>query len=57
MKVNKEESVMLFLTRQEAEWLKSAMQNPLHGETPDEEYSENAYFRKCFFDVLKEVLE
>jgi len=42
----------IILTAGEYEWLKGVMQNPLHGETPDQESEINKKYRRIFWDAL-----
>lgn len=58
MKIEKEENIEITLkmTKEEAEWLKENMQNPLHGHSPDEECREDWEMRIIFWDALLEVL-
>lgn len=39
---------------EEAKWLMDVMQNPLHGENPDEEDETNKAMRNKFWSALKE---
>jgi len=45
-------SYSLELTESEVTWLRGALQNPLHGETPYEEDTTNAAFRHSIFNAV-----
>lgn len=55
MKVSKEQifQITLVLNKEEATWLHSIMQNPLHGQSPDEEDTMDAVLRHRFFDATR----
>lgn len=44
--------VVLELTVEEARWLKGVMQNPLWGDSPEEESIEDNNMRRKFFDAI-----
>ena len=52
MKLTKEETYILRLSEEEAEWLTGIMQNPLHGETPTDENIEDRKMRAKFYETL-----
>lgn len=54
MKVEKHIEVTIIMGLLEAHWLKSVMQNPLHGETLDSETETDKTIREMFWKVLKE---
>ena len=43
----------LELTKEEHKWLQENLQNPLHGDHPDEEDNYDAKMRRRFFEALK----
>jgi hypothetical protein len=45
--------VTLVLDADEAEWLNGVMQNPLHGQEPIDEASEDAEMRLKFFNATR----
>jgi hypothetical protein len=45
--------VTLVLDADEAEWLNGVMQNPLHGQEPIDEESEDAEMRLKFFNATR----
>ena len=53
----KTHQVTLILDIQEAEWLKTAMQNPIHGEDVNDESLENAEMRMRFFLSINNVIK
>lgn len=46
----------LTLQEEEAEWLRGVMQNPLYGQTPEEESEEDNRMRRAFFDAVKSAI-
>ena len=46
--------INLELTLQEAMWLKAAVQNPMHGTTPENEDPAQRVIREGIFNALKE---
>jgi hypothetical protein len=46
--------VTLVLDEKEADWLHGVMQNPLHGQSPDDESPEDAEMRIKFFLATKQ---
>lgn len=48
-------TVKLTLDRNEAAWLKTVMQNPLHNEAIEEENGMQRAYRKALYDALKEM--
>lgn len=44
--------ITIIMSEAEAKWLKGVMQNPLHGESCEEEESGNKNMRKLFWDAL-----
>lgn len=54
MQVEQKKSVryVLTLTAEEAQWLQSAMQNPLHGTPYEEEPEVDSRMRESFFNAL-----
>lgn len=53
MQVNEIKSIVITLTEKEASWLKAVMQNPLHGESPEEEGINQSVMRRCLFTSLQ----
>ena len=55
MKVNKiiTEEYVLSLTREESDWLRSLMQNPIECDDPDDEEIYNRDMRRVFWDALQ----
>ena len=56
MEVTVDRVVNLKLNIDEARWLTTIMQNPLHGESLAEEDETNATMRRDLFDALRAVL-
>lgn len=54
--INTEIKVTLVLDKEEAQWLKNVMQNPLHGDTPETEHPQDRYTREVFWSTLREKL-
>ena len=48
-------TLKLSLSKEEAEWLNGVMQNPLHGQHPDDEDPQDAEMRYTFFSATKIV--
>lgn len=55
MKVEIKPVVVLTLTENEADWLRSALQNPIGGGAPDDERPENRRYRERLFEVLNSL--
>ena len=51
-KVNTTVTLTLTLSREEADWLKNQMQNPLHGQSTKEENSKDREMRTNFWNAL-----
>ncbi len=51
----KDVKLMLELTQEEAKWVAENMQNPLHGQHPDEETELDATIRKNLFAECKKA--
>jgi hypothetical protein len=45
----------LTLNAEEHAWLKAVLQNPLQGQTPEDEPVEEALMRSAFWDVLNKT--
>jgi hypothetical protein len=50
--VKQETTVTLHMSEKFAEWLRSQMQNPLHGQAPVDEELEDARYRRDLFNAL-----
>lgn len=50
-----EKTYVLELTEQEAIWLRGLMQNPLNGDTPEEELELDKDMRFKFFNAVEEA--
>jgi len=57
MKVETVETITINMSIQEAQWLKSAMQNPLSSINENSETTEQYIMRHKFFNALKDGLE
>lgn len=59
MKASKEESIeiTLKLNKEEAKWLKGAMQNPIWGRIPEEEGTYDKSMRELFWNTLSSTME
>jgi len=57
MKVETVETITINMNVQEAQWLKSLMQNPLRSINENSESTEQYIMRHKFFNALKEGLE
>lgn len=58
MKISSTKNIKIFLEldESEAKWLKEVMQNPLHGQSPEQEDEDDSMLRMRFFKILaKEI--
>lgn len=53
MNVGKINMIVLTLTAEEANWLKTVMQNPAYGCTPEQEWPEDREMREKFFNAME----
>ncbi|GEK52376.1 hypothetical protein [Vreelandella venusta] len=51
MQVEQKIEVILSLTPEEVQWLHGVMQNPLHGQSPQEEDIADRTMRRAFFNA------
>jgi len=51
-KINKTTTITITLDQDEAAWLEHTMQNPLHGEQPEDEDEYNKEMRYEFFNCV-----
>lgn len=52
MKSSYKNTIIIELNETEAKWLSNVIQNPLYGETPDEERPQNKEMRRLLWDAL-----